>query len=124
MEDLSMLGQSFLRGIRKKLPWYQNIKVVVSAVHGRSIFLENLSDLEKKRRTVRRYSLVVFPELNHVNTSSKEAVWNFDCNLTALVSKTAILDFKSDELWYAPNHGYYDYDMFKGNATILNVRHL
>ena len=117
-----MLGGRLPKSIRKHLPWYQNIKVVVSAVHGRSIFLENLSDLEKKRRTVRQYSLVVFPELNHVNTSSKEAVWNFDSNLTALVSKTAILDFKSDELWYDPVGGRYQ--TLLGNAAILNDRHL
>lgn len=117
-----MLGKRLPKSIRKHLPWYQNIKVVVSAVHGRSIFLENLSDLEKKRSTVRQYSLVVFPELNRVDTSSKEATQHFDSELAALVSKTAILDFKSDELWYDPTE--MGYTTLRGNASTLNDRHL
>lgn len=116
-----MLGQSFLRGIRKKLPWYQSIRVKIVSVHGRSLFLENLSDLKRKRKTVRRYSLVVYPELNHVDPSNKNAVNGLDGELADLFSCYAVIDFKSDELWHYVVSGIYR--TYRGRLEVLPARH-
>lgn len=100
MEDLQMLGANWLRGIRRYLPWYQNIEVKVTSVCGNNIFLENLSDLKEKRRKVRMYSLHVALELNGINPEDSEEVNRFRGDLADLICCYATINFKSDELWH------------------------
>jgi len=109
-----MLGQSFLRGIRKKLPWYQSIRVKIVSAHGNSLFLENISDLKEKKRVIRKYGLIVYPEITPNYLGSDY--------LKTLVGLEAILDFKSDELWYEPINGYYN--TLRGNASTLTTRYV